>query len=95
MSLFDEVYVRFKLSRNLLRLRETESPPNYFQHQSCPPESDRGHPMRKHSEERRSLICVVGPTFSSRAPQLKEITKSRACKEREECKAIICGSQDE
>src|SRR5512138_2848293 len=89
MSLFGGCSVRFQLSRKLLRLRECESPPDSFQHQSRPPERDRCHPMRQHRKERRRLVSVVGPALARGAPQLKIISKTCACKKCEQRAAMI------
>ena len=51
--------------------------------------------MRQDRKERRSLICVVSPTFAGCAPQLKEVAKPRARDERQHSKAMIGWREDQ
>ena len=83
------------LRADLQRLREAESPPHHFQHESRPPKSDRCHAVCKHSEQWRSLIRIVCPAFARGAPEFKIISKPRACDEGQQCETMICRCEDD
>src|SRR6185503_17515620 len=69
----------------------------YYQleHQPRAPKSDRGHAVREHCKQWRSLVGVIRPTLTRRAPQLKIISEPRTCEESQQGKATIGWSKNE